>query len=114
MARVATLVPISPTSRNATTLPSAAINPDHLAYNVELKNGEAVNGVILEETPERLVFGQVSGQSLTVDRKQIATMKASSVSLMPEGLLQGLNPQQQKDLLTFLLMEAPKESSTKP
>jgi putative heme-binding domain-containing protein len=96
------------------TQPSAAINPDHLAYNVELKNGEAVNGVILEETPERLVFGQVSGQSLTVDRKQIATMKASSVSLMPEGLLQGLNPQQQKDLLTFLLMEAPKESSTKP
>src|SRR5579863_2057344 len=87
--------------------PSAAINPDHLAYNVELKDGGGETGVILSETPEMLVLGQVTGKSLTIPRSQIASMKASSVSLMPEGLLQTLNAQQQTDLLTFLPTAAP-------
>jgi hypothetical protein len=36
-------------------------------------------------------------------------MKASSISLMPEGLLQQLTPQEQKDLLTFLLTAPPEK-----
>ncbi len=87
--------------------PSAAINPDHLAYNVELKDGGGETGVILSETPETLVLGQVTGKSLAIPRSRIASLKASSVSLMPEGLLQALNAQQQSDLLTFLLTAAP-------
>jgi hypothetical protein len=35
-------------------------------------------------------------------------MKPSSVSLMPEGLLKGLTAEQQRDLLTFLLLAEPK------
>jgi len=85
--------------------PSAAINPDHLAYNLELRDGGAANGVLLEDTPEKIVLGQVTGQALIIQKNQITSMKASSVSLMPEGLLKGLSPQQQKDLLTYLLMQ---------
>jgi hypothetical protein len=33
----------------------------------------------------------------------VAGMKASTISVMPEGLLKGLEVQQQKDLMTFLL-----------
>jgi putative heme-binding domain-containing protein len=87
--------------------PSAAINPDHIAYIVELKNGEMVNGVILSDTPEQIVLGQATGKDLVVPRSNIASMRASSVSLMPEGLLKGLSSQQQRDLLTFLLMPPP-------
>jgi putative heme-binding domain-containing protein len=87
--------------------PSAAINPDHLAYNVELKDAEAVTGVILDDTPAQVVLGQVTGQTTSIPRQRIKSMKPSSVSLMPEGLLKGLTAQQQTDLLTFLLMEAP-------
>ena len=36
-------------------------------------------------------------------------MKPSTISLMPEGLLDALNAQQRKDLLTFLLMPPPLE-----
>ncbi len=35
-------------------------------------------------------------------------MKASALSLMPEGLWQNLNAQQQRDLMTFLLTEPPR------
>src|SRR5262249_48246194 len=72
------------------TQPSAAINPDHLAYNVELRDGESVTGVILDDRQDGLVIGQVTGQSVTIPRSKIASVKASSVSLMPEGLLQPL------------------------
>jgi putative heme-binding domain-containing protein len=85
------------------TEPSAALNPDHIAYNVHLTDGESENGVILKNNREQLVLGLASGQSLTIPKEKVASMKASAISLMPEGLLQALTPQQQKDLMKFLL-----------
>jgi putative heme-binding domain-containing protein len=92
------------------TEPSAAINPDHLAYNIELKNGESVTGVIVEDTTDALVVGQATGQSTRIAKEQIVSRKASSISLMPEGLLQGLSNQQRKDLFMFLLTEEAKQA----
>lgn len=90
------------------TEPSAAINPEHIAYNVELKNGEAHTGVVLENDAEKVVLGLVDGTKMTIPKGNVSTMKASSVSLMPEGLLKGLTAEQQRDLLTFLLLAEPK------
>jgi putative heme-binding domain-containing protein len=87
------------------TEPSAAINPDRIAYLVELKDGTSVGGVLLEDTPQHVVVGQTTGASLTISKEKIAGLKASAVSLMPEGLWQALNAQQQRDLMTFLLTE---------
>jgi putative heme-binding domain-containing protein len=87
--------------------PSAAINPDHLAYNVELTDGGVETGVILSDSPEKLVLGQVTGRSIEIDRTKIVRAKPSAVSLMPEGLLKGFSAQQQRDLLTFLLATPP-------
>jgi len=83
--------------------PSAAINPDHIAYNVELTDGSVETGVLLGNQGEELVLGQSSGQNLRIPKTKIAGMKVSTVSVMPERLLPGLNKQQQKDLMTFLL-----------
>jgi putative heme-binding domain-containing protein len=83
--------------------PSAAINPDHIAYNVTLEDGEVETGVLLKNNREEVVIGQSTGQSLTIPKAKVASMKASAVSVMPEGLLKGLDTQQQKDLMTFLL-----------
>lgn len=89
------------------TQPSAAINPDHIAYNIRLKDGDMVTGVIMDDKPGGLVVGQATGQNLTVEKNNISGMKASSISLMPDGLLNALTPQQQRDLFTFLLMKKP-------
>jgi hypothetical protein len=40
---------------------------------------------------------------LKIPKPKVASMKASAISLMPEGLLKGLTEQQQYDLLRFLL-----------
>ena len=85
--------------------PSAAINPDRIGYVVTLKDGSAASGIVLEDTAQTLVLGQVSGVNLTIPKDAIAGMKASVTSLMPEGLLHALNPNQIRDLMTFLLTE---------
>lgn len=85
------------------TEPSAAINPDHIAYNVRFTDGGVETGVLLRNNGQEVVLGQSSGQSLTIPRSRIAGMSASTVSVMPEGLLNGLSEQQRKDLMTFLL-----------
>ena len=90
--------------------PSAAINPDHLAYNVDLKGREPMFGVLLDSTDQAVVLGQVTGESTTIPRNNISSMKASAISLMPEGLLKNLSAQEQKDLLTFLLKPEPNAS----
>ena len=85
------------------TEPSAAINPDHIAYNVTLKDGQIESGVLLSNSREEVVLGQANGQNLNIPKEKVASMKASATSVMPEGLLKALDAQQQKDLMTFLL-----------
>jgi putative heme-binding domain-containing protein len=94
------------------TQPSAAINPDRINYVVELKDGTSVDGVLVEDTPQELVLGQLAGGNRVISRNNVRTLKASAVSLMPEGLLQSLNLQQQRDLMTYLLTE-PSSGNTK-
>jgi len=83
--------------------PSAAINPDHIAYLVRLRSGEVLAGVVLSSNPDSIELGSVSGEPVKVLRAQIERMEPSKVSLMPENLLAGLSPAQVRDLLTFLL-----------
>ncbi len=89
--------------------PTAAINPDHISYNVELKNGESLNGVLVGTSETESKFADASGKITAIPKSQIASMKPSTLSLMPEGLLQALSEQERKDLLTFLLMPTPLE-----
>ena len=87
--------------------PSAAINPDYLAYTVRLKNGDVLAGVVVNSTPEAIVFGTASGETLTVARDRVDVMEPSKVSLMPENLLKGLSKDEIRDLMTFLLRPPP-------
>jgi putative heme-binding domain-containing protein len=85
--------------------PSAAINPEHLAYNVELKDGDVKNGVIVADDGKILELGLANGTTEKIAKSQIARIEPSAISLMPENLLQASNSQQRKDLLTFLLTD---------
>jgi putative heme-binding domain-containing protein len=83
--------------------PSAAINPDHIAYTFKLKNGEVLSGVVVSSTAESIVLGVVSGESIAILRSTIDRMEPSKISLMPENLLSGMSTDQVRDLMTFLL-----------
>lgn len=91
--------------------PSAAINPDHIAYNIELKDGESVSGVVVSEGDGRLGVAQANGTVVQVPLSRVKSREASSLSLMPEGLLDQVSAADRRDLMTFLLSQPPAKKS---
>jgi putative heme-binding domain-containing protein len=90
------------------TQPSATINPDYVGYNLRLRNGDEHTGFVRHEGNNRLKVIAATGQETTVAPTAVAEMRPAGLSLMPEGLLDGLNESQVNDLLTFLVHEPPK------
>jgi putative membrane-bound dehydrogenase-like protein len=82
--------------------PSAVIRKEYLNYNVELKDGSVLSGLIVEQTPNNIVLAVAKNERTTINRSQIMSLRESSVSLMPEGLLQPLKPQELRDLFSYL------------
>ena len=71
-------------------------------WNVVLKNGESIQGVITSETPSSLTVRSAEGQVNTISREDIASQKALNMSAMPVGLEKKISHQQMADLLAFL------------
>jgi putative heme-binding domain-containing protein len=98
--------------------PSAALNPDHVSYTIELDDGRVLTGVPRDGGPGRLIVGDQTGHEVTVRRDRIVKMTASKLSLMPEGVDRALGPAKLRDLMTFLLTQplvpAPIERSGAP
>ncbi len=87
--------------------PSASIHPDYVAYNVARKDGEDVTGFVRAQGADALRIVAADGREQRIPRGELKELRPSSVSLMPTGLLDGLNDLQVRDLLTFLLHEPP-------
>jgi putative membrane-bound dehydrogenase-like protein len=84
--------------------PSYAIEPRFVNYLVTTKDGRMYDGVIASETPGSITLrgGSEDGTDQTILRKNMAEIRASTVSLMPEGLEKKLNKQDIADLIAFL------------
>ena len=87
--------------------PNATINPDYVAYNVQLRDGSDLTGFVRTQTGDSLRVVGSDGKEQLVRRAVVSEMRPSAVSLMPAGLLEGLKDGQVRDLMTFLLNEPP-------
>jgi putative heme-binding domain-containing protein len=85
--------------------PSAALNPDHIGYTVELKDGRVLTGVVRGGAGDTLVVGDSAGKEISVPRDQVAAQTPSPVSVMPQDMDKTLGPERMRDLMTFLLTE---------
>jgi putative heme-binding domain-containing protein len=83
--------------------PSYAIDPRFTYYMVTTKDGRLYDGVISNETPGMITLrgGSDEGDE-TILRTNIAQMRASSLSLMPDGLEQALGRQGLADVIAYL------------
>lgn len=82
--------------------PSAEVTAGYAAYAIETKAGDSFLGVMAGETATSVTLKVPNGELQRLARESIATMRASDKSLMPEGLEEGLSPQQVADLLEFV------------
>ncbi|MEL6896101.1 MAG: c-type cytochrome, partial [Planctomycetota bacterium] len=69
---------------------------------VQTVDGRAISGVVAEEDSRRLVLKTVAQPRTVVLKDDIEFRKVSEKSMMPEGQLQQLKPQQLFDLVRFL------------
>ncbi len=89
------------------TQPSFAINPDFLPQLVTMTDDRLFAGVV-RTVEGKLHIGDADGKVIVVDKADVASLKASPLSIMPDDLLKKLTPEQSRDLLTFLLTPAPR------
>ncbi len=87
--------------------PNAAIEPRFVAYEVELRDDRLVSGLIRGETPTHLEVVGGNGVATTVTHADIRQLRASRVSLMPEGFESAIGVQAMADLLAYLRPVAP-------
>ncbi|MBA3452315.1 MAG: ThuA domain-containing protein, partial [Deltaproteobacteria bacterium] len=88
------------------TQPSFAINPDFLPQLVTMNDDRVLTGVV-RTVGGKLHIGGADGKTTVADKADVASMKPSPLSIMPDDLLKKLAPEQTRDLLTFLLTPAP-------
>jgi len=82
--------------------PGAYIRPEYLSYDLETTDDQVISGVMVESMPAAVVLLDRNNQRHTISRQQIKQLKESQVSMMPEGLLEALQPQQIMDLFSYL------------
>lgn len=83
--------------------PSREVDPRFLDYLVETKAGRVFTGVIVAETAASVTLRRAEKGEDTVLRSQIDSIRATSKSLMPEGLEMQLGRQEVADLIAYLM-----------
>jgi putative heme-binding domain-containing protein len=91
--------------------PSAKIASGYEPTVLALVDGRVLTGLVRNETAEALEIQDADAKTLRLTKEQIDERKRSDVSIMPNGLAEGLSPQDFADLIAYL--ETLKNAETK-
>jgi len=81
--------------------PNLSIAPGFDLWEVTMKNGEKIQGMIMNETSSAINIRMSPGLEKTVNRQDISDIRGLNMSLMP-GWADQIDQQQMADLLAFL------------
>ena len=81
--------------------PSAIVGKDYRATIIETKNGQVVSGLIQKETDSAITLRTIN-DTIVVAKADIEERKLSELSIMPEGQLNTLTPDEVRDLVAYL------------
>jgi putative membrane-bound dehydrogenase-like protein len=82
--------------------PNAAMENGYRIYRVELKTGDLVDALFVSEDKDAVVVRMPGADDRRIPRAEIRDAKYLRRSLMPEGLLDTMTPEQVSDLFAFL------------
>jgi putative membrane-bound dehydrogenase-like protein len=81
--------------------PSSAVAREYTVTNVATTDGRLVSGIIREQN-DRSITIQTANDRIILSREDVEEVKPSTVSMMPEGQLERLTPQEIRDLFAYL------------
>jgi putative heme-binding domain-containing protein len=82
--------------------PSKTIDPQYVNYVCRTNKGQDYSGILVEKTEKRVLLRDAQRHEVAIPTGDVQRLVPQQVSIMPEGLLAGLTPQQAADLLEFL------------
>ncbi len=82
--------------------PSATVNADFRMAVVSMLDGRVLNGLVRART-DRTITLQSQNEAVVLERKEIERIDPSPLSLMPEGQLDPLSPDDVRDLFAYLM-----------
>ena len=82
--------------------PNASISQGFATVMITAKGNKSYTGFVTEETANKVVMRDVTGQVYTVKASDILSRKEMDTSMMPTGLVNALSYEEFASLLTFL------------
>jgi len=86
----------------AIVFPSARLEQSFRSTKVRMNDGEIMNGLVVDESPQSITLQVAADRRVVVMREDIEESGPSDVSIMPAGLDQQVSRQEFADLLAFL------------
>lgn len=90
----------------ATIHPSDVISDQYASTMFELKDGRTITGTLIRENEETYFVSQnpfTPQEIREIAKTEVSGTKKSDVSVMLPGLINGLNPEELKDLMAYLI-----------
>jgi putative membrane-bound dehydrogenase-like protein len=95
--------------------PSLVIGPGYQATTVATTDGRVLNGLVVEDSPQRIVLKLQGGKLETVAKSAVEESRLSPLSLMPEALETQITPKELADLFAFITLDkSPGDGSAQP
>ncbi|GMV99908.1 MAG: hypothetical protein AMXMBFR84_10470 [Candidatus Hydrogenedentota bacterium] len=82
--------------------PNSEINPQYVNYTIDTDDFQTHTGVIGSETATSITLKRANGETSTILRVNIESIRSENLSIMPEGLEQTIDKQAMADLIAFL------------
>ncbi|MCC6510435.1 MAG: c-type cytochrome, partial [Pirellulaceae bacterium] len=82
--------------------PSAVVGKDYRMSKVLTVDGRVLSGLLVSRTDKSLVV-QTQSTLETLSAEDVEQVQATTLSAMPEGLLETLSPDQVRDLIAYLM-----------
>jgi putative membrane-bound dehydrogenase-like protein len=82
--------------------PSAKISSGYEPAVVALNDGRVLTGLVKSDTPEALEIEDADAKRIKIPKADIEDRKQSDVSLMPNGIVEGLSAADFADLIAYL------------
>lgn len=82
--------------------PNMSIAAGYELWQVEMENGESLQGIIAGETPAAISLKNAGTAERMINRQDIKSLKTLNISGMPSGLATDMSQQDMADLLAFL------------
>jgi hypothetical protein len=87
--------------------PNAEIREGYQYITIETHDGRSLAGFQVDRDNQVTVLRGLDGQDLTVTAREIKEVQPMGRSLMPDGLLSDLSPQQLRDFFAYLRISQP-------